>query len=321
MKSDELVSIIIPIFNAEKYLKRCVESILNSTYKELEIILVDDGSRDSSPDICDSYAERDKRVYVIHKENEGVAMARVTGIAKASGGYIMFVDADDYITEVIIEHALSVLMKNGADIVCFDYLINNHQKGFSISEEECMNKKEAIKNMLLRKKLDGNLWCKIYKANLVKCPNVQMRNQKHCDFLTMGMILENAEKICMLPECGYVYSIIEGSATHSNAFNPRQEEYIWGAEEYHAIISRKYPDIKFASEYNLLMALLFVEIKMQKDKDINRKDSRYIMIHSKLKTNIGRYVRSPYISRRDKIQAILIYVGVFSLLWKVYCRV
>lgn len=319
MESEERVSIIIPIYNAEKYLQRCVQSILNSTYQKLEVILVDDGSTDSSSDICDDFAEYDKRVHVIHKKNEGAEMARVDGIDKASGIYIMFVDADDYITEKILEQGISALKSNGADIVCFDYLKNN-RRGFAINEEENLDKKTTIKNMLLRKKLDGNLWCKIYKANLVKAPNVKIKNRRSCDFLTVGMILENAEKICILPECGYVYSIIEGSCSHNNECHPREEEYVWGAEEYHNIISRKYPDIEIASEYNLLMALLYVEIKMQKDKEINRNSARYKMIHSKLKNNIGRYVTNPYISKRDKLQAILIYCGLFSCLWKVYYR-
>lgn len=193
MKIEEQVSIIVPIYNAEKYLRRCVQSILNSTYQELEVILVDDGSTDSSAGICDDYAKYDKRVHVIHKKNEGAEMARVEGIEKASGTYMMFVDADDYITEKIVDQALSAMKRNGADIVCFDYL-KNDQRGFAIDREENLDKKIAIENMLVRKKLDGNLWCKIYKANLVKAPNVKIENKRSCDFLTVGMILENAEK-------------------------------------------------------------------------------------------------------------------------------
>ena len=96
---DSLISIIIPVYNVEKYLRRCVDSVLGQTYDKLEIILVDDGSTDNSGRICDEYREKDQRIIVIHKENGGLSEARNFGIEKSSGEYISFVDSDDWIPE------------------------------------------------------------------------------------------------------------------------------------------------------------------------------------------------------------------------------
>ena len=120
MKS--LVSVIVPIYKVEKYLNKCVDSIINQSYKNLEIILVDDGSPDKCGEICDKYAEKDSRVKVIHKENGGLSDARNAGIDIAKGDYLLFVDSDDWITSNICE----VLIKNANDnlsdiIACNQY--------------------------------------------------------------------------------------------------------------------------------------------------------------------------------------------------------
>lgn len=111
------VSVIIPVYNVEKYIRQCVESVICQTYKEIEIILVDDGSTDSCPDICDAYGERDSRVQVIHKENGGLSDARNTGIDMAQGEYIVFVDSDDYIASDAIEKLYKKAKEKDADMV------------------------------------------------------------------------------------------------------------------------------------------------------------------------------------------------------------
>ena len=100
---DKLISVIVPIYNVEKYLTKCIESIINQTYKNLEIILVDDGSPDKSPIICDEYAKKDNRIKVIHKKNGGLSDARNYGMSLATGEYISFIDSDDYIDEEMYE--------------------------------------------------------------------------------------------------------------------------------------------------------------------------------------------------------------------------
>lgn len=116
---DLLVSVIVPVYNVEKYLDRCVSSIVNQTYRNLEIILVDDGSSDRCPEMCDAWAEKDNRIKVIHKKNAGLGMARNTGIEHAAGACICFFDSDDYIHETTIEKAYRAMIDNRAEIVIF----------------------------------------------------------------------------------------------------------------------------------------------------------------------------------------------------------
>ena len=103
MVENELISVLVPLYNVAPYLSTCIDSIINQTYSNLEILLVDDGSTDESGSICDSYAAKDKRIRVIHKKNEGQAVARNLCIEKASGEYLLFVDSDDFITPVHVE--------------------------------------------------------------------------------------------------------------------------------------------------------------------------------------------------------------------------
>ena len=124
----DLISVIIPVYNIEIYIKRCVNSIINQTYKNLEIILVDDGSTDNSGKICDDYEKKDARIKVIHKENGGLSDARNCGIEKSNGKYITTVDGDDFVTEKYVETLYNLIIENSADISSinrFDFLEND----------------------------------------------------------------------------------------------------------------------------------------------------------------------------------------------------
>ena len=120
-----LFSIIIPVYNVEKYLNKCVDSVLNQTFTDFEVILVDDGSTDNCPAICDSYAEKDKRVKVIHKPNGGLINARKSGLEIADGNYIGFVDSDDWIEPEMYELFANMIKKYSPDMVLSDFYFDN----------------------------------------------------------------------------------------------------------------------------------------------------------------------------------------------------
>lgn len=119
------VSIIIPVYNAEKHISKCIESLTNQTYKEIQIILINDGSTDKSGQICEAYAEKDNRIIVIHKENGGVSSARNIGLENSTGYYIMFVDSDDWIEEDAIKRLMQVQNKYSYDLIMFGYYREN----------------------------------------------------------------------------------------------------------------------------------------------------------------------------------------------------
>lgn len=163
-----MISVIVPIYNSEKYLKKCIDSIKNQTYKDLEIILVNDGSTDNSPKICDEYANIDKRIKVIHQENGGQATARNAGLDASKGEYIAFVDSDDYIEKDMYEVMLSMIEVSHSDIA-----ICGHKEVFedeSISSVEIFEK-EMLDTEALWQEIFGNLnnavWNKLFKKELI----------------------------------------------------------------------------------------------------------------------------------------------------------
>ncbi len=134
MENQALISVIIPVYNVEEYLRECVDSVLNQTYGIFEIILVDDGSADSSGTICDEYIEKDERVTVVHQKNGGLSVARNTGLSEAKGDYIYFLDSDDYITENAFEILLGIAEKDSSDIVFFDAVSFADKGDFTVKQ-------------------------------------------------------------------------------------------------------------------------------------------------------------------------------------------
>lgn len=167
------ISIIIPVYNVEKYIRKCVDSILSQTYKNLEIILVDDGSLDNCGKICDQYAKIDNRVVVIHKQNGGLSSARNAGLKQATGDYIMFVDSDDSLEKIACESLINITNKTDADIICFNcsnvYLnetIDNSKNSYCYSNTHKyyeLSYAEAIIDNIYRKHIRYEAWSKIYK--------------------------------------------------------------------------------------------------------------------------------------------------------------
>ena len=163
------ISVIVPIYNVELYLKKCIDSILNQTYSNLEIILVDDGSTDSSGEICDTYANK-KNVVIIHKKNGGLSSARNAGLDVATGKYISFIDSDDYIEPDMYEKMISVIEKTDKDIACCGRIVNvygSHENvEFTVPEIKEYTKTEAIRQVLLLGEIDVSACDKIYKKEL-----------------------------------------------------------------------------------------------------------------------------------------------------------
>ena len=165
-----MISVIVPVYNCPDYLENCIHSIMAQTYEDIECIIVDDGSTDGiTPQICDDLKNKDDRVKVIHKQNEGHQLARKAGLDMCRGAYVMFVDADDYIEPNVLRRCLDAMKETDTDMVCFDYCVNEEgEPGFQIKDVEIVNSEAALKYMLSLQRMDGNLWCKLYKKELLK---------------------------------------------------------------------------------------------------------------------------------------------------------
>lgn len=169
----DLISIIVPVYNVEMYLKECIESIINQSYKFLEIILINDESTDKSGEICDEYQKRDKRIRVIHKKNEGVSKARNTGLDIAKGKYIAFVDSDDYIEKEMMETLINNIKKSKSNISICGYRIFNKKNNIVRKSddklvEEILSSKEALKIIFENNKINGFLWNKLFERELIE---------------------------------------------------------------------------------------------------------------------------------------------------------
>lgn len=212
------LSVIVPIYNVEKYLKRCIDSIVNQTYKNLEIILVDDGSKDKSGNICDEYSNIDKRIKVVHLENGGVSRARNVGINLSTGEYLGFVDSDDYISSEMYENMIHILENHNLDIVsCNAYMVKNNRV---IGEKGTSKLKIYGKNEILPLVLqdyNNTVWDKVYKREVfdgVKFPEGRVFE----DNGTAHLIFNNVKKVGILDEKYYYYFRTPNSITQT-AFN------------------------------------------------------------------------------------------------------
>jgi glycosyltransferase involved in cell wall biosynthesis len=167
---DDLITVIIPVYNVETYLRKCIDSVVNQTYKNLQIIIVDDGSTDLSGAICDEYAKKDNRIVVMHKDNGGLSSARNAGMEIAKGQYISFVDSDDWIELTFYEEMMDFIDKYSVDIVmCGAKVIKDSayiEDRFIYFKNDCVIEHDAALEMILKDEIGSQVWCKLSKTKL-----------------------------------------------------------------------------------------------------------------------------------------------------------
>lgn len=211
MQNNILVSVIVPVYNVEKYLVRCVDSILKQSYNNLQIILVDDGSNDKSALICDEYTKKDTRILVIHKNNGGLSEARNVGIDNAKGDYICFIDSDDFVRETYVKDLLSIILEYNADIAVCLFEKGNSDRFKDIIDENqpniiVLNNIEAL-NKLYDEVLNVSMivvWNKLYSKNLFNKIRFPI-GKIHEDEFTMPKLLFEADKIVIINKKDYYY--------------------------------------------------------------------------------------------------------------------
>ena len=202
-----LISIIIPVYKVEKYLEKCIQSVINQTYENLQIILVDDGSPDNCGKICDEYAKKDHRIEVIHKSNGGLSDARNKGLEIAKGEYIGFVDSDDYIEADMYEVLYNLLKQYNADVsICNFYTVSQGKISIKNADNGIneYNRIEILKEILLDRNIQSYAWNKLYKKELfdeIKYPI----GKKYEDIGTTFYLLEKCNKVVVTGKSEYYY--------------------------------------------------------------------------------------------------------------------
>lgn len=303
------VSVIIPIYNSEKYFARCIKSVFGQTYSDLEIILVDDGSKDKSGDMCDLYAEENNRVRVIHKANGGLSSARNAGLEMSTGDVIFFLDSDDYISSECISNLVKDMERFDADIsiIRMKYIPENENREFfenDIYRFKVMNSEQAIEESLYQKLFTCCAPAKLYKRDVIgeiRFPTGKISE----DLATCHLFLDNAKTIVYSNYCGYYYRQHELSIMHE--FNEKRMDALEWANEIEKFCMKKYPDIisaAYCRTFNVAIHLLL---------DIPAGENNISHIEDELWINITRTRLNVIMDRksrnREKIAAILSFFG------------
>lgn len=211
------ISVIVPVYKAEKYIRRCVDSILAQTFTDFELLLIDDGSPDNSGAICDEYAAKDSRVKVFHKENGGVSCARQMGLDNSLGEYVIHADPDDWVEPDMLQELYSEAKQRGADMVICDFYINYDNRQIYKSQKPEKLSHDAILKDLLMQRLHGSCWNKLVKRELFDKYDVKFPEEFNLceDFYLNCCLLSNKIKISYLQKAFYHYIRLENENSYT----------------------------------------------------------------------------------------------------------
>lgn len=254
-----LISVIVPIYNVEKYLARCVDSIVNQTYKNLEIILVDDGSPDRCPQMCDDYAEKDSRIKVVHKKNGGLSDARNAGMAVATGKYISFIDSDDYVSDDFFECLLDVMNKENSDIaecsVVKFYEDNRFDEFSDDLSVKTYDTQDAMSALIAENPFHQHVWNKLYKTELVKDIPYAVGKLNEDEFWTY-QVFGRANKVSKLNKTMYYY-FQRNSSIMGVGYNIRRLDALEGKANRQKYIENNFPDLSMQAKIDLYGSCMF----------------------------------------------------------------
>ena len=324
MIKKDRVSIIIPVFNLEKFIEKCIKSVLNQTYKNIEVIAVDDGSTDNSLSILYKLQNYDKRLIVIHKENGGVSSARIVGMKNASGNWIGFVDGDDTIDENMYEILVNNAVKFKADISHCGYkmIINNEIRYFHDTKEIIIQTKEkGLIDLLMGERVEPGLWNKLYNRKIIKkyiqcnLPNFDQSIKINEDLLMNYYLFNYSNKSVFVDECLYNYIIRDNSAsrgelTYNKIFDPIKVRNI--------ICGHCDNQLKDIASFVRLRTSIYVYLSI-----IIANEKKYDLYKSKIKKLIkDYYFNSKIMTKNIRILSLLIinFSYPFNLLYKIYYK-
>lgn len=304
-----LVSVIIPVYNTEKYLKRCIQSVKEQTYTDVEIILIDDGSTDFSGVICDEFAKDDVRIKIIHKENEGLSSARNIGMEIAMGEYLAFLDSDDYFSTDCIRKMLEMCTQNDADIAIAKMMniteyTNEELKFEQIEELQILSKEEAIEASLYQVLYSCTTPGKLYKKSVldeIKFPVGRLSE----DLATCHLILNNAKKVAYTNS--YLYFYRQHSSSIMHVFNSRRVDALEWACRIESFCMSEYPSILTAAKcrtFNVAVHLILDLPNHSEFHDLYFKQIWNEVKRTRIQTIVNKKVRF-----REKAAAILSFGG------------
>jgi len=326
--NQDKISVIVPVYKVERYLRQCVESILAQTYGNLEIILINDGSPDNCGAICDEYAGQDSRIKVIHRENGGVSAARNTGIDAASGEYLAFIDSDDWIEPDMLEVLHNSLIAHGAALSCCGYYAHYRTMNVPINPISnggiggiLLDNRQAVREMLLNRRIKTFLCGKLYRKNLfdeIRCPV----GMAYCEdvFVIAGIFLK-AQNVAVAEQPKYYYRQRKSSAVHGGHSLKMVSDGIRATRHVRELIKEakeaysdsaelsELIDLIDLSECNIISAHIAALKKMVYHRGFRRLE-QYKEAVAVVRGNYSLIIGSPYFNKADKISAVCIKISI-----------
>lgn len=318
------ISVIVPVYNAELYLRTCVECIRSQTFRNFELILIDDGSVDRSAAICNEYVEKDSRVKVIHQNNQGPSAARNRGMKESEGKYITFVDADDCIEKCYLENLWRITEDYGADLVISGmFLVEDGQKpgsrnNLSVPAGEMtrrVSRQEAYRCMLGGKRALLFAWGKLYCRRLLRDISYP-EGEVYEDVKVICKIIEKADNIVCTPYTGYFYIQRPDSITHSS-MSQEHKVLLRNEIEFWNFIKIHYPELEYLAKEKYFRSCFFLlekmSEKMQYGKECRKlrksilKNWRYLLFNK----TVSRTVRGGTL-------CLLFGIPCYRTVWKLY---
>ena len=275
-----LITVIVPIYKVEKYLNKCVNSIIDQTYKNLEIILVDDGSPDNCGAICDDYAKKDSRIKVVHKENGGLSDARNAGYEFANGEYVCFIDSDDYISKDFIQVLYETMARENSDIVECDIVRFNEDEEVgtveATSQVVTYDTVEAMENLIEEKDFHQHVWNKLYKSDIALTVKFEKGKLNEDEFWTY-QVFGKAKRVSKVTDKMYYYLQRKTSIMGQN-FSLRRLDALEAKMERQQYIDRNFPELTTCAKVNFFGSCVYFgqcSIKFMQGKD--KKQAKHIV--------------------------------------------
>lgn len=318
-----LISVIVPVYEVEKYINKCLDSIVGQTYKNLEILLIDDGTQDRSGDICEEYAKSDLRIKVFHKENGGLSDARNYGLERASGEYLTFVDADDFLDSDYIEYLYSLIEESGCRLSLCSlhvlYTSSGRVWNKGNGKKVVINGETCIEMMCYHEEIDTAAYAKLCHRSLFE----EVRYPKGKIFEDIGtsyLLFDQCEKII----CSFIpkyYYVIRDNSIVTSSFNKKKLDFLDMTDQMADYVDSKYPDLLEATLRRRGYARFSTLNQMIEENSAE---------HVKIRQEIIRYLRkigwrilgNSRAPKRDKIAYMVLYCGypVYKFFWKIYIK-
>jgi len=308
MKHEPIISVIVPVYNVEKYLDKCIESIIDQTYKNLEILLIDDGSTDNSGKMCDEWGKKEKRIKVYHKKNGGLSDARNYAILKAKGEYLSFIDSDDWIEKNMYEKLISGCIKNNKDIGCCNRVrvYEQYSKNETIidKDEKNVNKNDFLSIIMLN--FDTSVCNKIFRKKLFDKISFP-KGKIYEDIATLPYLVDISNGAYCNNLYGYFYRQNTSSISH-NRFNIKKFDYYYHLKNFRNFITNKHSNLKEENDSFHILSLSSILSDIYNSRKEYKKE--YTLVLNEMSSI--EYKNNKYI---PKLKKIMLFLELHHLTW------